>query len=451
MPRPAFRHIALPAQVPYVDRMPPEARATRRRLRACHECDWLMALPPLHSGEQAVCPRCGHAEVRRHRYPAQRSLALAIAALASLAIAAAFPFLAFSVRGVGNRIELTQTATDLIGHHAPLVAIVVLLTILVLPTLYLLAVVWLQIGLLSGHPLPASRSAARALAHLQPWMMADVFLIGTLVSLIKIVGLAQIELGPAFWAFGAFAVLLLATTQSVDRDWLWFALAGEPPAPEGSQTGRPAAPQGLTGCHTCGLVGRLDAGGHGQCERCGEPLHARRPHSLQRTWALLAAAAVLYIPANVYPIMTTVSLGRASPSTIVGGIVELIEMGSLPVALVILVASVIVPIGKLLALAWLCLMAPRAHALKAPVRTRLYRITEFIGRWSMVDIFVVAILVALIRAGNLMAVEPGPAAVAFGSVVVLTMLAAMTFDPRLIWDGTTSTADEEAPHERHAP
>lgn len=149
--------------------------------------------------------------------------------------------------------------------------------------------------------------------------------------------------------------------------------------------------------------------------------------------------------------MTTVSLGRASPSTIVGGIVELIEMGSLPVALVILVASVIVPIGKLLALAWLCLMAPRAHALKAPVRTRLYRITEFIGRWSMVDIFVVAILVALIRAGNLMAVEPGPAAVAFGSVVVLTMLAAMTFDPRLIWDGTTSTADEEAPHERHAP
>ncbi len=445
MPRPAFRHLALPTQAPYVDRMPPEARATRRRLRACHECDWLMALPPLHSGEQAVCPRCGHAEVRRHRYPAQRSLALAIAALACLAIAASFPFLAFSVRGVGHGIDLPQTATDLIAHHAPLVAMVVLLTILVLPVLYLLAVVWLQIGLLGGRPLPASRSAARALAHLQPWMMADVFLIGTLVSLIKIVGLAQIALGPAFWAFGAFALLLLATNQSVDRDWLWFALAGEPPAPEGSQTGRPAAPQGLTGCHTCGLVGRLDAAGHGQCRRCGEPLHARRPHSLQRTWALLAAAAVLYVPANVYPIMTTVSLGRASPSTIIGGIVELIEMGSWPVALVILVASVIVPIGKLLALVWLCLVAPRARGDRSLTRTRMYRLTEFIGRWSMVDIFVVAILVALIRAGNLMAVEPGPAAVAFGGVVVLTMLAAMSFDPRLIWDTPTSTADEEAP------
>ncbi|WP_136246538.1 paraquat-inducible protein A [Halomonas borealis] len=451
MPRPVFRHLALPTQAPYVDRTPPEARATRRRLRACHECDWLMALPPLHSGEQAVCPRCGHAEVRRHRYPAQRSLALAIAALTSLAVAAAFPFLAFSVRGVGNRIDLTQTASELLGHQAPLVAIVVLMTILVLPTLYLLAVAWLQLGLLRGTPLPASRSAARALAHLAPWMMADVFLIGTLVSLIKIAGLAQIDLGPGFWAFGIFAILLVATTQSVDRDWLWFALAGEPPAPEGSQTGRPAAPQGLTGCHTCGLVGRLDAHGHGQCQRCGEPLHARRPYSLQRTWALLAAAAILYVPANVYPIMTTISLGRPSPNTIVGGIVELIDMGSWPVALVILVASVIVPIGKLLALAWLCLVAPRAHSLKAPARTRLYRITEFIGRWSMVDIFVVAILVALIRAGNLMAVEPGPAAVAFGGVVVLTMLAAMAFDPRLIWEDSSPTADEEPLHDRHAP
>ncbi len=446
MPRLAFRHRALPTpQVPYVDRTPPEARTNRRRLRACHECDWLMALPPLRSGEQAVCPRCGHVEVRRHRYPAQRSLALATAALASLAIAVAFPFLAFSVRGVGNRIELTQTATDLIGHHAPLVAIAVLLTILVLPTLYLCGVIWLQLGLLRGAALPASRGTARALAHLQPWMMADVFLIGTLVSLIKIVGLADVELGAGFWAFGAFTVLLLATTLSVDRDWLWFALAGEPPAPEGSQTGRPAAPQGLTGCHTCGLVGRLDASGHGHCRRCGEPLHARYPHSLQRTWALLGAAAVLYVPANVFPIMTTVSLGRASPSTIVGGIVELIEMGSWPVALVILVASVIVPLGKLMALAWLCLVAPRAHRPWAPARTRLYRLTEFIGRWSMVDIFVVAILVALIRAGNLMAVEPGPAALAFGSVVVLTMLAAMTFDPRLIWDAPSPPADEEAP------
>lgn len=454
MPRPAFRHVALPRQAPLVDRAPPEVRVSRRRLRACHECDWLMALPPLHAGEQAVCPRCRHPQVRRHRYPAQRSLALSLAALTALALAVAFPFLGFSVSGVGNRIELTQTAAQLIGHAAPLVAIAVLLTILVLPALYLAGVVWLQAGLLRGSPLPASRGIARTLAHLEPWMMADVFLIGTLVSLIKIAGLAQVELGPSFWAFGAFALLLLATSQSVDRDWLWFALAGEPSAPDGSRTGETAAAQGLTGCPTCGLVNRLEADGKGRCRRCHEPLHSRHPRSIQRTWALLAAAAICYVPANVYPIMTTTSLGRSSPSTIVGGIVELIEMGSWPVALVILVASVIVPVGKLLALSWLCLVAPRAHNHFALSRTRLYRLTEFIGRWSMVDIFVVAILVALIRAGNLMSVTPGPAALAFGAVVVLTMLAAMSFDPRLIWDIPTPprpAADKDAAHERLAP
>lgn len=442
VPRPASRPITMLREAPLVDQAPPETRHSRRRLRACHQCDWLMALPPLRSGEQATCPRCGHAEVRRHRYPAQRSMALALASLITLALAVTYPFLGFSVRGVGNRIELTQSATQLIGYHEPLVAIAVLLTILVLPTLYLIGVIWLQAGLLRGAPLLASRGIARSLAHLQPWMMADVFLIGTLVSLIKIAGLAQIELGPGFWAFGVFVVLLVATTQSVDRDWLWFALAGEPSAPEGSRTGETAAGQGLTGCATCGLVNRLDARGKGRCQRCGEPLHARQPHSLQRTWALLAAAAVLYIPANVYPIMTTTSLGRPNPSTIIGGVVQLLEMGSWPVAMVILVASVIVPLGKLIALSWLCLVAPRAHRMNALARTRLYRLTEFIGRWSMVDIFVVAILVALIRAGNLMSITPGPAALAFGGVVVITMLAAMSFDPRLIWD------DPVVPHRK---
>lgn len=164
-----------------------------------------------------------------------------------------------------------------------------------------------------GQPLPASRSIARSLAHLHPWMMADVFIIGALVSLIKVAGMAQIEFGISFWAFCVFALLLLLTTQSLDADWMWFSLTGEPLAPPGARTGSTAASQGLTGCPTCGLVNRLDERGHGQCRRCGERLHARLPHSLQRTWALLAAATVMYLPANLYPIMTTTSLGRPPP------------------------------------------------------------------------------------------------------------------------------------------
>ncbi len=361
-------------------------------------------------------------------------MALAIAAMVALVVAVSFPFVSFTVRGIGNRIELTETATTLIGFQQPVVAIAVILSIVVLPAVYLIGVIWLQFGLLRGTPLPAGRSIARSLAHLHPWMMADVFIVGALVSLIKISGMAQVELGIAFWAFCTFALLLLVTTQSVDSDWLWFSLAGEPRAPGGARTGTTAAPQGLTGCPTCGLVNRLSREGHGHCVRCGERLHARHPYSLQRTWALLAAASILYLPANLYPIMTTTSLGHASPSTIIGGVVELVQMGSWPVATVIFVASVIVPVGKLVALAWLCLVVSRSDELNGVARTRLYRLTEFIGRWSMVDVFVVAILVALIRAGTLMSITPGPAALAFGGVVVLTMLAAMTFDPRLIWD-----------------
>ncbi len=433
---------------PAVDCTPPEARVQRRRLRACHECDWVSALPPLGSGEKASCPRCSHVLVKRHRYPAQRSMALAIASLVALILAVSFPFVSFSVGGIGNRIELTQTATALINFHQPVVAIAVIMTIVVLPAVYLTGVIWLQFGLLRARPLPLSRDIARSLAHLTPWMMADVFIIGALVSLIKVAGMAQIELGISFWAFCVFAILLLMTTQSIDADWMWFSLEGEPLAPEGTLTGATAASQNVTGCPTCGLVNRLDKG-HGRCVRCHEKLHTRLPYSLQRTWALLFAAAIMYIPANVYPIMTTTSLGHTAPSTIIGGVVQLLQMGSWPVAAVIFIASVIVPVGKLVALVWLCLMINRSDELNANSRTRLYRITEFIGRWSMVDVFVVAILVALIRAGSLMSITPGPAALAFGAVVVLTMLAAMTFDSRLIWDSpapcparrTTATKD----------
>ncbi|MHB0774102.1 PqiA/YebS family transporter subunit [Halomonas sp. WWR20] len=408
---------------------------SRRRLRACQQCDLVTSLPSLRTGEKATCPRCHHTLARRFHRPAERSLALAMAALIALGLAVSFPFVSFEAQGVNNRIELTETATSLIGFHEPIVAIVVLLTVVILPIFYLLGVIWLQIGLLRRRPLPRSRQIARSLAHLTPWMMADVFVIGALVSLVKVAGMADIGLGPSFWAYCIFALLLLMTNHSLDEDWMWFSLASEPLAPEGARTGETAAPQRLTGCPTCGLLNRLGESCHGSCQRCGEHLHTRQPYTLQRTWALLIAAVVMYIPANLYPIMTTTTLGEATPSTIIGGVLIFLQGGDWPIALIIFTASVVVPIGKILALAWLCIATRRgAPTLTHMTRIRLYRLTEFIGRWSMIDVFVVAILVALIHAGALMSVTPGPAALAFGSVVVITMLAAMSFDPRLIWD-----------------
>jgi paraquat-inducible protein A len=192
-----------------------------------------------------------------------------------------------------------------------------------------------------------------------------------------------------------------------------------------------AAAEGLASCHVCLKVAPESL--H-RCPRCGARLHLREPNSLQRTLALLATASLLYIPANVLPIMTTEQLGRATDSTIIGGVVVLIHHGDYPIAAVIFIASVLVPLSKLFALGWLCWSVSRRHPTSHHERTRLYRAAELVGKWSMTDVFVVAILVALIHLGGLLLITPGAAALAFGGVVIVTMLAAHSFDPRLIWD-----------------
>jgi paraquat-inducible protein A len=192
-----------------------------------------------------------------------------------------------------------------------------------------------------------------------------------------------------------------------------------------------AASQGLASCHTCYKL--APASSH-KCPRCGSGLHLRRADSLQRTIALVITATLLYIPANVLPIMTTTMLGTAEPSTILGGVVLLIHHGSYAIAAVIFIASVMVPTGKLISITWLCWSVARRQKTSRQQRTRMYRVVEFVGKWSMTDVFVVAILVGLIQLGGLLSITAGSAAIAFGGVVVVTILAAESFDPRLIWD-----------------
>ncbi len=193
----------------------------------------------------------------------------------------------------------------------------------------------------------------------------------------------------------------------------------------------------LAGCHDCALVVRLPAGrahGAARCPRCGAKVHRRKVDSLARTWALVITAAMLYLPANIYPVMTVTSLGRSQSDTIMSGAIYLLQHGMWPLALVVFVASVMVPLLKLAALSGLLISVQRGSSWRPRDRTRLYRITEVIGPWSMVDIYVVTILVALVRLGQLASIEAGLGAVFFGAVVILTLLAAQSFDPRLIWD-----------------
>lgn len=196
-----------------------------------------------------------------------------------------------------------------------------------------------------------------------------------------------------------------------------------------------AARKGLLLCHSCELLNRPLAGaGDEICARCGASLHLRKPASIERTTALLAAAAILYIPANVLPVMITGSLFGQESDTILSGVIYLWDSGSWPLAMLIFFASITVPLCKLIALTALLVSVKRRSTWHPTQRTRLYRVVEFIGRWSMVDIYVAGILVALVQFKALATIRPGPGAIAFGAVVVLTMLASKSFDPRLIWD-----------------
>lgn len=191
----------------------------------------------------------------------------------------------------------------------------------------------------------------------------------------------------------------------------------------------------LVACHTCGLVSRCPpACVDVRCPRCGAALHRRIPRSVSRTWGMLAVAILLYLPANLLPIMHVTSLGQARSDTIFSGVQYLLTHGMWPLALIVFVASVLVPVVKIAILAYLLVSVQLRSTARALDRTRLYRFTEFVGRWSMVDVFVVTILVALVHLGQVATIEAGPGALYFAGVVIFTMLAANTFDPRLIWD-----------------
>jgi paraquat-inducible protein A len=183
---------------------------------------------------------------------------------------------------------------------------------------------------------------------------------------------------------------------------------------------------------------KLPAQASAECPRCGTILHRRKPNSIARTWALVVTAAILYVPANLLPVMTVIYFGRGEPNTILSGVKELIQAGMWPVALLVFFASITVPVLKLLGLTFLLITVQRRSTWRLRDRGLMYRIIEQVGRWSMVDIFMISILVALVNLGAIATITPGAGAICFAAVVIITMFASMSFDPRLIWDAEES-------------
>ena len=333
-------------------------------------------------------------------------------------------------------MHLWQSALGLEEDGSPYLAGAISLFIELAPALLIAGLLYLILPLLWDRRGPGAIAICRAVVWARRWNMVEVFLVGVFVSLLKLGKLATLTVGISFWAFIALIFCLTAALASIHP-----RRAVGPPGKGGTMNAfapDSAAARGLALCHTCERVSPV---AEGHCPRCGSRLHLRVRESLQKTWALTIAAFVLYFPANLLPILRVDSVTGDSASTIMQGVVQFWQQEDYPVAIIIFTASVMIPVLKIISIIALCLAArsgQHAHRM-----TKLYRVTEFIGRWSMVDVFVVAILVAVVQLGNTISIHPGAAALSFAGVVVLTMLAAMSFDPRLIWDA--AQGEEQSP------
>jgi paraquat-inducible protein A len=403
------------------------------RLRECPDCGLLQHLPPLPRGSTARCSRCNAVLRRRRVDPVGRSLALALTGLLLFLLAFSLPFMDVQVGGRDRATTLLTGPYELEQQGVWELAIAVLVTTLAAPLARLSALTYVLLGMRLRHPPRHLYTVFRWVEWVSPWSMIEVFLLGVFVAYTRLVAIAHVQLGGAVFALGALMIAMAAADSVLDHEAVWEGLERR-----GVVAGRVAGHGSgrLSGCDSCGLVSRATLA----CPRCGSNIRPRKPDSLNRTWALLAAAAALYLPANILPVMTVVYLGRGAPSTILGGVQELAGAGMWPLAALVFFASITVPVLKLIGLSVLLISTHRGARRRLRERTLVYRIVDSVGRWSMIDVFMISILTAMVRMGAIASVYPGVGAVAFCGVVFLTMLASQSFDPRLMWDAAGRNA-----------
>jgi paraquat-inducible protein A len=394
----------------------------------------LVALPDLMEGNKAVCPRCDTLLTAKWKEPRNQPTGYAISALLMLFLACLFPFISMNVAGIVSEIKLTEIPKVMFNDDYSSIGAFFLIFVQFIPTFCMVSIIFLCQNIKMARRLKIE--LARILFQMKTWCMAEIFLAGILVSFVKLMAYGDIELGLSFLPYCLFCIFQVRAFQCLDRYWIWNDIEpaptiGQTKTRQALQAGKPGLVQGVRLCLCCTAI--LPAQEH-QCSRCHTKGHARRHFSLQLTMALLITSAILYIPANILPIMVTQSLGNHINSTILEGIILLWSTGSYPVALVIFIASIMVPLLKMLAIIWLCWDAKKHGKYHSETMHFIYELVEFVGRWSMIDVFVIAVLSALVRMGQFMSIYPATGAVLFASVVILTMFASMTFDPRLTWD-----------------
>jgi paraquat-inducible protein A len=421
---------------------------TAPRLHECRDCGQMQVVPAMPPATRAVCLRCD--AVLRHTrfYPLLLPAALNLSALILFGVAGTLTVMSVTNAGQQRAASLVSGPAELEYYGLWELSVVVLVTTFAAPLARVLCLLTVLAGLRMHRPPAELRAIYAWVERLRPWSMIEIYMLGLYVAYVRLSAIATVTIGPALYALGGLIGVMLLADITLDDQAVWEAM--EPPnrrrnaVLRGMRLGaRPdTASRRRIGCDTCGLVSRAAEGR--PCPRCGYRLRQRKPKSIQRTWAYAIAALMLYIPANVYPVLTVIQLGSGDPSTILGGVIELVDYGMWPLALLVFFASVAVPVLKLIGLGVLLISTHRGSPYALRDRTILYRVVDAIGRWSMIDIFMESILVALVQFGTIASVYPGPGAIAFSAVVILTMFAARSFDPRLMWDRAQPLAGTEA-------
>ncbi len=314
------------------------------------------------------------------------------------------------------------------------------MTSIVFPLLSILGMLYLLIPHALGYLPLFHKQVFQIIKIAEPWSLLAVFMLGTLVSVVKLQSLATVIPGLGLIAFCVMLVVYSAARASFDPEVFWSLSKVK------QARARDISPDSaITNCHTCGLVRPFSMHTH-DCARCGSSVHHRNKDSIQRTWAYLFAASMMLIPANLLPIMTVKVLGSGQPDTIISGIMRLMESGLWGLALIVLIASIVVPALKLTALGYLLYSVSKKSAWRPRDRTLLYRITHVVGAWSMVDVFLVGLLAGLVKLGLIATIEPGLGATFFCAAVIMTIFAANNFDFRLIWDHARTEESTEPDH-----
>jgi paraquat-inducible protein A len=407
---------------------------------ACHECDLINSIRDVPHDATAKCRQCGAQIYRDIQNSTENALWLSIASAILIVLANTFPIFTFKLEGQEQVASIVTGVQELYRQGFWQLAGLVLLCSIVAPLIR----IWIGIYIFLSFRLRRTpkhlASIFRAFEALGPWSMMEVFLLGLIVAYVKLSSLATIIVGVACYSFIAMIFVTTWLSASIEPRDIWSRLSANSARlrlrlNSSSQISR----AGYISCHVCDEIidtrNMLETPGRAaRCPRCNATLHKRKPNSIAGAWAFLIAAAICYIPANLLPIMTVISFGNGDPDTILSGVKALIKMEMYPIAILVFVASIFVPILKICVLAYLLISVQVGSKWRPRERTILYRITETIGRWSMLDIFMISILASLVKLGSIATIEPGPGAVFFAAVVVLTMISAASFDPRLIWD-----------------